>query len=397
MRTVINYISVFIKETNKTLLAMCIILSSFGLLMVHSATLRTLTEDAVISRSVITMAIAIAGGIVGCLVISAFDHDFIARLWPLIGFVCLALMASLFAIGTSPEGRDDAFSWIKLGSFYFQPSELLKVGFSVTFAVHLDTVKDEINKFRNIIYLGLHAFLAVALVILTGDLGSALVFMIMAIGMLFIAGVSWKYFLAGIAAVCVAAPIIWFEFLADFQKQRFLAVYSPSSLSQAAYETNIYQQKQGLSAIGSGRLTGEGLFHGTFTQNGLVPESQNDMIFTVVGEELGFIGCIALLLFILLLVLKIISIGKKASNTTGRYMCFATAIMIAAQTVINVGMCLKVLPVIGITLPFMSAGGSSNLCIYLSIGLVLSVYRSSFVADPTEVRRNSISTPFEEV
>ena len=121
------------------------------------------------------------------------------------------------------------------------------------------------------------------------------------------------------------------------------------------------------------------------------------MIFSVVGEELGFVGCVAMLLFILLIVLKIISIGKKANSTTGKYMCYSVAIMIAAQTVINIGMCLEVLPVIGITLPFMSAGGSSNLCIYFSIGLVLSVYRASVDRSPREVKRASITTPFAEV
>lgn len=397
MKTFFNKAVSFIKDTNLTLLFMCLVLSVFGIIMVHSATRYTLTEDDIVSRSVITMVVSMAIGIIGGLVISAFGHDVISRLWAPIGFVCLGLMLSLFVIGDSPDGREDAISWINLGVFYFQPSELLKFGFAVTFSVHLDTVKDDLNKLKNIIYLTLHAFLAIALVILTGDLGSALVFMVMFIGLMFIAGVKFRYFAIGIAAVCVLAPIIWFEFLADFQKQRFLAVYSPESLTEAAYENNIFQQRQGLSAIGSGQLFGTGLFQGEYTQKGLVPVPESDMIFTVVGEELGFVGCIGLLLFILLIVLKIISIGRKSINTTGKYMCFAVAIMIAAQTVINVGMCLQVLPVIGITLPFISAGGSANMCIYFTIGLVLSVYRTSVDRGPSDIRRNSISTPFEEV
>lgn len=397
MKAFFNRLGIIIKETNKTLIFMCIALSSFGVLMVHSATIYSLKEGQAFSRSVLAMLIAICAGIVISIIVSLFGHDTIARLWPLIGFVCLGLMASLFVIGSSPNGRDDAFSWIKIGSFYFQPSELLKFGFTVTFSVHLDNIKNELHKIKNIFYLGLHAMLAISLVILTGDLGSALVFMIMTIGLLFIAGVQLRYFALGAAAVGLAAPMIWFEFLSDFQKQRFLAVYNPEALTPSAYKDVIYQQQQGLSAIGGGRLTGQGLFNGNFTQHHLVPENQNDMIFSVVGEELGFIGCIALLAFILLIVLKIISIGKKAINTTGKYMCYGVAIMIAAQTIINVGMCLEVLPVIGITLPFMSAGGSSTLCIYICIGLVLSVYRSSVNKEPTEVRSTSISTPFEEV
>ncbi|MBQ7596548.1 MAG: FtsW/RodA/SpoVE family cell cycle protein, partial [Clostridia bacterium] len=235
------------------------------------------------------------------------------------------------------------------------------------------------------------------LVIATGDLGSALVFMFMTVGLMFIAGVYLRYFVIAAIGIGIAAPVIWFEFLSNFQKQRFLAVYHPSSLTESVYKNAIYQQQQGLSAIGAGKLTGQGLFNGTYTQGHLVPENQNDMIFSVVGEELGFIGCVLLLVFILLIVLKIIYIGRKAGNLTGRLICYGTAIMIAAQTIINVGMCLEVLPVIGITLPFMSSGGSASLCIYISIGLVLCVYRSSFSHTPTEVRSSSISTPFEEI
>ncbi len=397
MRTFFNKLKIIVKETNKTLFFMCIVLTAFGVLLIHSATLSQLNEGEIVSRSVITTVIATTVGVIGCIIISLFEHDFIVRFWPLIGLVCLVLMLSLFVFGSSPSGRDDAISWLRFGSFYFQPSELLKVGFTITFSVHLDNVKDELDKFKNIIYLGLHAMLAIGLVILTGDLGSALVFMIMTIGLLFLAGVQLRYFAIGAGAVALSAPIIWMEFLSDFQKQRFLAVYNPSQLTESTYKAVIYQQQQGLSAIGAGRLTGQGLFNGTYTQAHLVPENQNDMIFSVVGEELGFIGCIALLIFILLVVLKIISIGRNAVNNVGKLMCYSVALMIAAQTIINVGMCLKVLPVIGITLPFLSSGGSANLCIYLSIGLVLSVYRTSVDRAPTEIKRNAMSTPFEEV
>lgn len=397
MRTFFNKLKIIVKETNKTLFLMCLALTAFGVLLIHSATLYQLNDGEIVSRSVLTTVIATTAGVIGCIIISLFEHDFIVRFWPLVGLVCLLLMLSLFVFGCSPSGRDDAISWLKFGFFYFQPSELLKVGFTITFSVHLDNVKDELDKFSNIIYLGLHAGLAIILVIATGDLGSALVFMVMTIGLLFLAGVQLRYFAIGAGAVALLAPVIWMEFLSDFQKQRFLAVYAPSQLTESTYRTVIYQQQQGLSAIGAGRLTGQGLFNGTYTQAHLVPENQNDMIFSVVGEELGFIGCIALLLFILLIVLKIISIGKNAVNNVGRLMCYSVAIMIAAQTVINIGMCLKVLPVIGITLPFLSSGGSANLCIYLSIGLVLSVYRTSVDRAPTEIKRNAMSTPFEEV
>ena len=396
MGKIIYWIKDFVKGTDKILLGLCMILSAIGTVMVYSATRVNLTENQVISRDAKTMFLAVVMGICVSLVISYFDYEAVARLWPIIAIICLGLMLSLFVIGSSPEGRDDAISWIKLGSFYFQPSELLKIGFIITFSVHLENVGSEINKLKNVILLAIHAMIAVGLVVLTGDMGSALVFMFITIGMLFMSGLQLRYFLFGIGAVALLAPIAWFEVLSDFQKQRFMAIYAPKSLTEATYNEVIFQQERGMNAVSSGGVFGTGLFNGTYTQNGLVPESENDMIFTVVGEELGFIGCIVVLGLLLAIAIKILVVGKKAISVTGKLICCAVAVMIITQVVVNVGMVLKLLPVVGITLPFMSAGGSSNLCIYIAIGMVLSVYRSSQFREPVEFKYGKLFTPFSD-
>lgn len=396
MGKIIYWIKDFVKGTDKILLGLCMILSAIGTVMVYSATRVNLTENQVISRDAKTMFLAVVMGICVSLVISYFDYEAVARLWPIIAIICLGLMLSLFVIGSSPEGRDDAISWIKLGSFYFQPSELLKIGFIITFSVHLENVGSEINKLKNVILLAIHAMIAVGLVVLTGDMGSALVFMFITIGMLFMVGLQLRYFLFGIGAVALLAPIAWFEVLSDFQKQRFMAIYAPKSLTEATYNEVIFQQERGMNAVSSGGIFGTGLFNGTYTQNGLVPESENDMIFTVVGEELGFIGCIVVLGLLLAIAIKILVVGKKAISVTGKLICCAVAVMIITQVVVNVGMVLKLLPVVGITLPFMSAGGSSNLCIYIAIGMVLSVYRSSQFREPVEFKYGKLFTPFSD-
>ncbi len=396
MGKIIYWIKDFVKGTDKILLGLCMILSAIGTVMVYSATRVNLTENQVISRDAKTMFLAVVMGICVSLVISYFDYEAVARLWPIIAIICLGLMLSLFVIGSSPEGRDDAISWIKLGSFYFQPSELLKIGFIITFSVHLENVGSEINKLKNVILLAIHAMIAIGLVVLTGDMGSALVFMFITIGMLFMAGLQLRYFLFGIGAVALLAPIAWFEVLSDFQKQRFMAIYAPKSLTEATYNEVIFQQERGMNAVSSGGIFGTGLFNGTYTQNGLVPESENDMIFTVVGEELGFIGCIVVLGLLLAIAIKILVVGKKAISVTGKLICCAVAVMIITQVVVNVGMVLKLLPVVGITLPFMSAGGSSNLCIYIAIGMALSVYRSSQFREPVEFKYGKLFTPFSD-
>ena len=394
MGKIVYWLKDFIKGTDKILLGLCMILSAIGTVMVYSATRVNLTEDQIISRDAKTMFLAVMMGICVSLVISYFDYEAVTRLWPIIAIICLGLMLSLFVIGSSPEGRDDAISWIKLGSFYFQPSELLKIGFIITFSVHLESVGSEINKLKNVILLGIHAMIAIGLVVLTGDMGSALVFMFITVGMLFMAGLQLRYFLFGAGAVALLAPIAWFEVLSDFQKQRFTAIYAPSNLTEATYNEVIFQQERGMNAISSGGVFGTGLFNGTYTQNGLVPESENDMIFTVVGEELGFVGCIVVLGLLLAIAIKILVVGKKAISVTGKLICNAVAVMIITQVVVNVGMVLKLLPVVGITLPFMSAGGSSNLCIYIAIGMVLSVYRSSQFREPVEFKYGKLFTPF---
>ena len=267
MGKIIYWIKDFVKGTDKILLGLCMILSAIGTVMVYSATRVNLTENQVISRDAKTMFFAVVMGICVSLVISYFDYEAVARLWPIIAIICLGLMLSLFVIGSSPEGRDDAISWIKLGSFYFQPSELLKIGFIITFSVHLENVGSEINKLKNVILLAIHAMIAVGLVVLTGDMGSALVFMFITIGMLFMAGLQLRYFLFGIGAVALLAPIAWFEVLSDFQKQRFMAIYAPKSLTEATYNEVIFQQERGMNAVSSGGIFGTGLFNGTYTQN----------------------------------------------------------------------------------------------------------------------------------
>ena len=396
MNKFIYWFKDIMRGTDKLLLGLCLLLSSVGILMVYSATLHTLDDGAFMSRDARTMIIAVIMGLIASVVISLVDYEAVARLWPIIAVVCLGLMVSLFFFGNSPSGRDDAISWLKFGSFYFQPSELLKIGFIITFSVHLDSVKDELNELKNVFFLGIHAMIAIGLVILTGDLGSALVFMVMTIGMLFVSGLYLRYFVIGAGAVAAVAPILWFEFLSDFQKQRFLAIYAPEQLTESTYKDVIMQQKYCLNAIGSGKIFGQGLFQGAYTQAGTVPESQNDMIFSAVGEELGFVGSVGILLILTLLIIKIICVGQKAVSLTGKLICNAVAVMIATHIVVNIGMCLNVLPCVGITLPFMSAGGSSNLCIYLAIGLVLSVYRSSQVGKPVDYKHGKIYTNFSD-
>lgn len=358
-----------IRQTDKIFLAVCLALSVFGIIMVSSA---TSSGDSYFSRDAKVMVLATCLGLVAAMVISFIDYDIILKLWPLVGAVCIVLMLGLFWFGVSPEGRSDAFSWYKIGSLYFQPSEIVKIGFIITFSYHISKVKNDISSLKNVFFLCVHAMIPIVLVVATGDMGSALIFIFMFIGMMFAAGVHWLYFPAGAVAVAAASPVIWLKIFDDIQRNRILALFNPEK-----YPTEIYQQNQARKAIINGGFTGMGLFEGELSHSTLLPERQNDMIFSVVCEETGFIGAVILILLFVFFAVRIVQVGKRTGNFAAEMLSYGVVFMIMPQAIINIGMCMRLLPVIGITLPFISAGGSSVICLYLAVGLILSIYRSS--------------------
>lgn len=347
--------------------------SFYGLLLVYSATYSKLDDTKILTGDVKSMLISVGLGIVICLILSNINYEVISKLWPIIAVGCVALMIYTYFFGVAPPARPDARSWLRFGSFTFQPSELLKVGFIISFSYHLDMVKDKINQFKTVILLVLHCLVPVGLVIITGDDGSALIFLIMVIGMLFFARINIGYFAAGVCAIIVGFVGAWkVGLLKGLQKDRIVGLFYPEQ-----YEKVMYQQTNAKIAMGNGGLFGQGFLNGDLTQSGAVPENQNDMILSVAGEEFGFIGTLFVILLLSILIFRIYKIALSARDNVGYLMCCGIVAMLFAQLFINVGMELSLLPCIGITLPLFSAGGSSSLCIYLALGIELSVYRFS--------------------
>ena len=366
-------VSTLLKGTDFLTLFSAMLASLYGLALVYSATHSSLKDGQVISSDVRSMLVSVAGGLIIAIVVSNIDYEVISKLWPVIAAGCVGLMIFTFFFGVAPSARQDARSWLDLKIFYFQPSELLKVGFIISFSYHLDLVRDKINKIKTIIPLVIHGAIPVGLVLLTGDAGSALIFLVMFIGMLFFARVNIGYFIAGICAIIVGFAAAWkLKLISGIQRTRIIALLYPDQFKDA-----MYQQTNGKIAMGSGRLLGQGYLHGDMTQSGMVPENQNDMILTVAGEELGFVGAMAVILILGFLVLRVIKCGLNSRDNVGYLMCSGIAVMLFAQVLVNVGMELSLLPCIGITLPLFSAGGSSSLCIYLALGIEFSVYRYS--------------------
>lgn len=170
-----------------------LIASAYGLSLVYSATHSSLKDGKIISSDVRSMIVSVLLGVIIAIIVSNIDYEIISKLWPIIAAGCAALMVYTFFFGVAPSARQDAKSWIDLKIFYFQPSELLKVGFIISFSYHLDLVRDKINKIKTIIPLVIHGAVPIGLVMMTGDAGSALIFLVMFIGMLFRKGKHWVF------------------------------------------------------------------------------------------------------------------------------------------------------------------------------------------------------------
>lgn len=356
----------FIRESDKLLLLLCIFTSLYGCLAVFSAT--HYLEN---YRPVIIQLLCTVIGAVAATVISAIDYEKILRRWYLSAALGIIPVILTFFIGFAPEGTDDK-AWLDLGITTFQPSELLKICFIVTFSAHLSYVKPNINKLKYLVPVCAHGAFSVLLIHFQGDDGTALVFAVMVLFMMWAAGVSWKYFLAAFAALLAASPVIYFFVMNEDQRERITSLIFQS---EADISGPLYQQWRGRMALANGGLTGQGLLNGDLTQNGIVPYGYNDFIFVSIGEELGFLGCMAVVLLLSAICLRCIRIARLSTKDSGKLICVGVFSMIFAQMVINVGMCLSILPVVGITLPFFSAGGTSLLCLYLGIGLALNVYK----------------------
>lgn len=365
MKNIIAIIADYIRETDKILLLLAFAASSYGCLAVLSAT--AYTES---FRQFIMQFIAMTVGIVVAVVISNFDYKTFQKFWPLAVMVGLVPVLLTFFIGFAPEGTDDK-AWLLLpGGISFQPAELLKICFIITFSTHLSRVKKTINKLKTLIPILLHGAFPVVLIHFQGDDGTALVFAVMFVFMLFSAGLKFRYFIIAFTAALAASPLIYFFVMDETHRKRIQNIFN----LEADLQGGGYQQWMGRIALANGGITGQGLFKGELTQSEGVPKGYNDFIFVSIGEELGLLGCLAVLILLTAICIRCIRVGRMSNDDSGMYIAVGVFAMLFAQSVINIGMCISVLPVIGITLPFFSAGGSSLLCLMCGIGLVLSVY-----------------------
>lgn len=348
------------------LIAYVLILTLLGIMVIGSA------KPSVQDKQILGLCV----GLVFMVFVSIFDYSYILRYWAFIYFFAIILLVVVLTpLGTTVNG---AQRWISLPGFQFQPSELCKVLLILFFAAFFTKYNEQLNTFKmlllSIVLIGIPLFLIYQEPDLSTTIMTAGIFIIL----LFIAGLSYKIILsvlgAGIPLVIVMIFLIskqLLPFINEYQYGRIMAWIEPEKYADGAY-----QQQNAIMAIGSGRLWGKGLNNNSITsvKNGnFISEPQTDFIFSVVGEELGFVGCCVVIILLFLIVFECILIGRRAKDLAGRLICCGMAAWIGFQSFINICVNTGLMPNTGLPLPFVSYGLTSLLCLYIGIGLVLNV------------------------
>lgn len=337
-----------------------LVLSAFGLIVLSSA---VKTRPGLMKQQVLALIM----GIALCLILSAIDYKDIKVLSLFIFFGTMGMMVMVLFFGTEIAGNKN---WIKIAGMSFQPSEYAKIGYIILASVFLERIKDNPEKDKyDIIKFLVYTGVAVGFVLLQKDLGTALVFAFIFFLFIYIAGIPYRYIFILCGMLALSLPFVWVYVLNDKRRDRILTFISPERDPQGG-GFNVMMSKL---AIGSGQLFGQGYGSGLQTQSRSVPVNESDFIFSVAGEEWGFIGGLVIILLLLLILLRIIYIAKNSSDTYGSFLTIGVAAMFGFNTIENIGMSMGLLPVTGLPLPFVSQGGHAILANYIALGLVLSV------------------------
>lgn len=355
-----------IKETDLAFIAICASCSALSVFSIYSIYKHTALLDNI--RIIIVQLLTSVLGIVIAFIISLIDYKELCEFWKVHMSLCIGLMILCMFIGYAPPGTTNK-AWIHLPlGMSIQPSEILKLSMIITLAHFMEINKHNINEIKTLSKLVGIALVPLAFVAIQKDTGTLIIYSVIIACMFFAAGISWKVVGLGFAGVCIGFPILWFTDKIDlYQKNRILGLFHPEE-----YSTIMWQQNMGKISIGSGRIFGKGFL---VDSHNSTPLAYNDFIFSFIAESIGFIGITLVLILICFMWIRMLSIAKRSTDLQGSVICVGIFGMFMAQTVINIGMNLSLLPVIGVTLPLFSAGGTSVLVVYAAIGLVLSVAR----------------------
>ena len=357
-----------IQGADRILLGLCCTASLYGIAMIFSAT--RYNED---NRKVLVQTAALLIGIVVYFAISMIDLELLMKRWKWIA----AFNAGFILLLLTPFGReqDGNRAWLKFPFLPVSigPAEVVKITFIILLAWQFQWLLEEkrdLKSFSSAFMAAGHAFgMAGLYFIVSRDMGNAMMFVLIFVVMAFASGFALRWFVLLGAAGTIGGIAVWtLDLLPSYMKNRFLVLFDHSYDVQ----NQGYQQTRSLLTIGGGGFWGQGYLHGTQTQagTGSIPARHTDLIFAVIGEELGFVGATLAILILVAIIIRVVIVGRRSGSMFHTCVCVGIASMLAFQMIINIGMCLFIMPVIGLTLPFFSYGGSSIVTLFAAMGFV---------------------------
>ena len=372
MRDYLQEIKRFFRKGDMVLLMLMLATSAFGCLVVASAT--NAEKFGSSTRYIAIQIIATLIGIVAYVLVSSLDVDTLSEHRTV--FAALNLVPILLLIPFGTDNNTGNFSWLPIPiiNIHIQPAEFCKILYIIIMASVMNSHQNRLSRFPSVIHMLWHIGLIAGLnFIISKDLGVTLIFLCIFIGMVWSGGVHLFWILLGIAGVAAASPVIWNNFLSEEQQNRILVLFIPEVIDPTGLD-ELWHTTQSHKSLTGGGMLGQGLFNGNRTQGGQLFAQHTDFIFSSIGEEMGFVGCMLVVVMMVLLVARCIWVGRSSKDYMRRMICFGAASAMITQVILNIGMCLGVTPVIGLTLPLISYGGSSIIATYTMLGLVSGVH-----------------------
>ena len=369
MRRFIQELQDFTKKGDFVLLLICLITSAFGLIAVASTATGKFDEGSI--RYVLIQLLSTVLGVCMYAIMSSIDIESMSERRNLLVAFNITLLLMLIPFGVNRGGNR---SWLDfpLIPINIQPAEICKITYIIIMASVMSSHQNRLSSIPSVMHMVFHLAILVGLnMALSKDAGVSLIFVFIFVGMTFAGGVNIGWFILAISLIAIAIPIVW-PFLGEYQQERIMVLIDPSFDAMGTGAR--YHHKINMLSLTGGGLTGQGLFNGNRTQGGLLFAGHTDYIFSSMGEELGFFGCVMIMLMQFAIIARCIWVGVRCQDYIRRLVCFGAASALIFQVTINVGMCIGVMPVIGLTLPLISYGGSSVVTIYAMLGLVSGSY-----------------------
>lgn len=350
-----------LKNLDWILISTSILIVLFGILNIYSTTHNT----AGMHYGELQMLWLVISLLIGYLIIN-YDYKLLSNYAPIIYWLSVAILILVLTL----QAVKGATSWIRIGSISIEPGEFIRISLALMLGKKIHDMDCEINKFKNLFKLIIYALIPIILIIKQPNIGMALICFSITLSILFISGLDTKVMIGGFLSIVPICFLIWNSgIMKEYQKARITAFINPG-----AYEQDIsYQLVQSITGIGSGGILGTGFLKSTIASQGFIPEIHTDFIFAVVGEEWGLIGALVLLLLYSILLYRILKISRESKDILGRTISVGIFASFTFSIFQNIGMTIGIMPIAGITLPFMSYGGSSLLANFIALALVLNI------------------------